>query len=106
MNNWWRSATVLRYAISIISSGVGTQLGLDAIQTGKLSDWLLAGVMGIITFGPPAWNLIFRPSNAAMDAAVEADKVMAGVKREAIVETPSNVPNLVIKTANTNVGHS
>jgi hypothetical protein len=106
MNNWWRSSTVLRYAISIIASAVATKLGLDAAQAGSLTDWLLAGVMGLITFGPPAWNLIFRPSNAAMDAAVQADKVMAGEKKDAVVQTPSDVPNIVIKATNQNVGHS
>jgi len=105
MGNWWRSATVIRYAVSIFSSAIATKLALDATQTDNLTTWISAGVMGLITFGPPAWNLIFRPSNAAMDAAVEADKIMEGKETKKVVKTPTGQPDVVVMKA-PNVGHS
>lgn len=104
MGSFWRSSTVLRYAISIIASAVATQLGLTAAQTGSLTDWLLAGVMGAITFGPVVWNMIFRPSNSAMDAAVVADRVIAGGQGTGIVRTANGQPDLAIQRIN--VGHN
>lgn len=106
MENWWKSATVVRYAVSIVSSAIATKLALDAAQTDNLTTWISAGIMGLITFGPPVWNLIFRPSNAAMDAAVAADKVMAGQQNKAVVPTPSGTPDIVITAKTTNTGHS
>lgn len=104
MGSFWRSSVVLSYAISIIASAVASQLGLTAAQTGSLKDWLLTGVMGAITFGPVIFNMIFRPSNSAMAAAIVADKVLKGHTTTGVVRTANGQPDLAIQRIN--VGHN
>ena len=106
MGKFWKSSTVLRYVIAIVSSAVAARMGLSAEQTGELTEWLLSGVLGLIAFAPLAWNLTFRPSNAAMDAAVVVDKVIAGEEVKVVVPTPEGKPNIVVMNTNANVGHS
>lgn len=104
--NLWRSSTILRYAITIAAASIASRMSLSASQTGEFQDWLLVTVMGAVTFAPLAWNMIFRPSNAAMDAAVKADTVLAGDTRVTTVKTVDTLPDLEIKAKGPNVGHS
>lgn len=92
-----RWATVVRYLITIVAGQIALQLGLDANQTGDLTQWLFTGVMGVLTFAPMVWNLIFRPSDAAMEVAAEADKMMDGaVDKSVTVKTPAGVPDITV----------
>lgn len=106
MNNSDVYATILRYGITYVLAPIAARKGMDAVDTGNLVDGLIAVVAALGAVGPLAYNLFTRPSSAAMAVAVEADKVMEGQKKEAHVQTPSNVPNIVIKATNANIGHS
>lgn len=98
--------SLLRSLVSIIAQAIATKFALDAVQTESLSAWLAAGAAQAVVFGPILYNQITRPSQSAMKVAVEADKVLDGEKVEAHVQTPADVPNIVIKASNQNIGHS
>lgn len=87
----------LRTVVTIVAQALATKLALDATQTADLTTWLLAGATQIIAFAPVLYNQLTRPSNPAMKVAEEADKVIAGEKKEAVVKTPTGVPNIVVK---------
>jgi hypothetical protein len=95
---------LLRYFTSMVATMIATKLGLDASQTGALNDWIMTGVVGLIAFGPPAWRLLFGPSEAAQEVAREADKIIGGDKKEATITTPANVPNIKVEVARTRGG--
>lgn len=91
-----RSAAVIRYVATMIAQAIAAKFALDAAQTGALQDWLYAGLAQLVTFIPVLISQLTRPSNAAMEVAVQADKVMAGEKPNATVRTPSGVPDLKV----------
>lgn len=97
-----RYASILRYVVTIIAAPIATKLALDAGQTQSLVDWVMAGLAAAITFGPMIWTQIFRPSNAAMEVAKQADKVMSGDRDSVVVKTPQGIPDIVVMN-NTNV---
>lgn len=105
MNNSDVYATILRYAITYVLTPIAARKGMDAVDTGNLVDGLIAVVAALGALAPLAYNLLTRPSSAAMEVAVQADEVMDGKKKEAHVQTPSDVPNIVIKASNQNIGH-
>lgn len=98
--------SILRSLVSIVAQAIATYLALDAAQTASLSAWLAAGAAQAVVFGPILWNQITRPSQAAMKVADQADKIIAGDKAIATVQTPSDAPNIVVKAENQNIGHS
>lgn len=103
--NYFQSASFVKYIITIVISPIAAKYGLDAVQTGSLENWLIAGVMGVITFGPAIWTQITQPSKAAMKVAVQADRIMDGhVKDSTTVVTPSGVPNIIVTPALTRGG--
>lgn len=99
-------ATILRYGITYVLAPIAARKGMDALATGNLVDSIFALMAAIGTVAPLAYNLLTRPSSAAMEVAVQADEVMDGKKKEALVQTPSDVPNIIIKANNQNIGHS
>lgn len=91
--------SLLRTGVTVVAQIIATRLALDAAQTDSLTIWLMAGATQLIAFAPVVYNQITRPSQEAMKVAEEADKVLAGEKRDAVVQTPANVPNIVIKAS-------
>lgn len=104
-SNFERYSSIIRYLITMIAAPIAARLALDATQTSSLVDWVMTLLATIITFGPLVWSQVFRPSDAAMTVAKEADKVMAGDKKQATVKTPDGLPDIKITNANANVGH-
>lgn len=98
--------SLLRTLVSIVAQAIATKLALDASQTDALTTWLAAGAAQLVVFGPILYNQWTRPSNAAMKAAEQADKIIEGEKPKATVETPAGKPDIVITAKNSNVGHS
>lgn len=98
--------SLLRTLVSIVAQAIATKLALDASQTDQLTTWLAAGAAQLVVFGPILYNQWTRPSNAAMTVAEQTDKVLAGVKTKATVETPHGKPDIVITAKNANIGHS
>lgn len=98
--------SLLRTGVTVVAQVIATKLALDAAQTDSLATWLAAGATQIVAFLPVIYNQMTRPSQSAMSVAVQADKVMAGEKKDAVVQTPADVPNIVIKASNQNIGHS
>lgn len=96
MNNMDKYATVLRYFVTMVVSPFAAKYITDAVERQTLMDALIATVLSLVTLAPLVWNLFTRPSSAAMEVAVKADKVMAGEAASATVRTPNGVPDIVI----------
>lgn len=94
MDKW---ATVLRYGITYVFAPIAAKYGLDATTQGNFVDAIYALIAAIITLSPMVYNLVTRPSTAAMQVAVEADKVIAGEKKDAVVQTPGTQPDISIR---------
>lgn len=91
-----RSASVIRYIITMIVAPLAAKYGLDAIQTGNVTDWLVTGALAVATAGPGIIAQLGKPSAAGIEAGKQVDKVIAGDKPSAVVQTPAGVPNIKI----------
>lgn len=99
--------SLMRTIVSVVAQAIATKLALDATQTADFTTWLLAGISQAIVFVPIAYNQLTRPSNAAMDAAVGADKIIAGEEVKIDIATPVGKPDVaVVNNTNANIGHS
>lgn len=92
-------AVVLRYVISYIAAAIASKYAWDAAQTQSFQDALFAVIGGIVTIAPMIYALIKRPSEAAMQAAKETDKIITGDKLSALISTPDSAPNVIVKKA-------
>lgn len=103
--HYFKSASFVRYVVTMAVAPLATKYGLDAVQTGSLTDWLVAGIMALITVGPAIYSQIFEPSKPALKVAVQADKIMAGKSADAtVITTPPGVPNITVKPQTTRGG--
>lgn len=91
--------SLLRTLVSLVAQALTAKLALDATQSGALNEWLLAGATQLIAFAPVVYNQLTRPSNAAMEVAVQTDKIIAGDKPSAVVQTPAGVPDIKVTPA-------
>lgn len=105
VGNLDKYATILRYVIGYILAPIAAKKGLDAATTGNMIDALLAFLLALATVAPMVYNLLTRPSSAAMKVAEEADKIIAGDQKAATVKTPSGQPDIKVTNVNANVGH-
>jgi len=80
----------------MIASPFAAYYGLDASQTGSLSAWIVAGIMGIITIAPAIISQATSPSKDALKVAVAADQVMQDGSTQAVA-TSENVPDILVK---------
>lgn len=96
MNNTDKYATVVRYLITMLVSPFAAKYITDAAQLQSFTDAVIAVVLALLTLAPLVYNLFTRPSSAAMQVAVEADKVISGEKATATVKTPPGVPDLKV----------
>lgn len=90
-------ATIARYLITMFVAPFAAKYIQDATQLQNLTDALVAFVLSALTLAPLIYNLFTRPSSAAMQVAVEADKVIAGEKKDAVVQTPGTQPDITIR---------
>jgi hypothetical protein len=94
MDKW---ATVLRYGLTYVLAPIAARKGMDALATGQLIDVVLAMILAVATAAPMIYNLVTRPSTAAMKVAVATDSVLEGKTTVQAVATPQGVPDIKIE---------